>query len=118
MASGMTAVSTHVLDTARGLPARDVPVVLERQESPDVWKVVGSARTGADGRCTQMIAQGEELSPGTYRLGFDTGSYFSALGVRGLYPIVQVTFAVREAETHYHIPLLLSPNAYTTYRGS
>ena len=114
----MTGVSTHVLDTARGLPAGDLPVVLERQESSELWKIVGSARTGTDGRCGQLLADGEKLLPGTYRLSFDTGSYFSGQRVRALYPIVQITFAVREGDVHIHIPLLLSPNGYTTYRGS
>jgi 5-hydroxyisourate hydrolase len=114
----MTGISTHVLDTAKGTPARDVSVRLERQEGSGQWKTVGSARSGLDGRCGQLIPKGQELSPGTYRLVFDTASYFSAQGVRGLYPIVQVSFSVREGETHFHIPLLLSPHGYTTYRGS
>jgi len=114
----MTGVSTHVLDTAKGTPARDVPVQLERQESSGQWSIMASARSGQDGRCGQLLPEGQALSPGTYRLTFDTASYFSAQGVRGLYPIVQVTFFVREGETHFHIPLLLNPHGYTTYRGS
>jgi len=114
----MTGVSTHVLDTAKGKPARDVSVRLDRQESSGEWKIVGSARTGPDGRCGQLLAEGQSLSPGTYRMAFDTESYFSAQGLRGLYPIVLVTFSVREGESHFHIPLLLSPHGYTTYKGS
>jgi len=114
----MTRISTHVLDTARGVPARDVSVHLERHESSGGWQQVAAARTDNDGRCGQLLPEGETLAPGIYRLAFDTASYFKAQGVHGLYPIVQITFAVRDGETHFHIPLLLSPNSYTTYRGS
>jgi 5-hydroxyisourate hydrolase len=114
----MMRISTHVLDTARGAPAADVSVDLERHESSGQWLVVGSARTDQDGRCGQLLRDGEKLSPGIYRLAFDTRSYYAAQGVDGLYPIVQVTFSVRDGETEFHIPLLLSPHGYTTYRGS
>jgi 5-hydroxyisourate hydrolase len=114
----MTGISTHVLDIARGKPAPDVPVRLERQESSGEWRLVGSARSGPDGRCGQILAEGERLSPGTYRLAFDTASYFSAQGMHGFFPAVLITFSVLEGEKHFHIPLLLSPHGYTTYRGS
>jgi 5-hydroxyisourate hydrolase len=114
----MTGISTHVLDTARGVPARDLHVQIERQEKRGEWRTLGSQRTGPDGRCAQLLPDGQELSPGTYRLVFDTGGYFSAQEVRGLFPVVQITFAVQDGETHYHIPLLLSAHGYTTYRGS
>jgi len=114
----MTGISTHVLDTAKGTPARDLPVRLEREESSGQWSVIGLARSGSDGRCGQLLPQGQELSPGTYRLAFDNASYFEAQGVAALYPVVQVTFSVRKGETNFHIPLLLSPHGYTTYRGS
>jgi 5-hydroxyisourate hydrolase len=114
----MTRISTHVLDTARGMPAGDVAVHLERHESSGEWLILGSARTDQDGRSGELLRDGEELSPGVYRLAFDTGSYYAAQGAQGLYPIVQVTFSVRDGETHFHIPLLLSPHGYTTYRGS
>jgi len=114
----MSAISTHVLDTARGKPAADVPVRLEREEAPERWKVVGSGRTDANGRCGQLLGEGERLGAGNYRLVFDTQAYFLAQKIEGLYPQVQVIFAVREGGGHFHIPLLLSPNGYTTYRGS
>lgn len=114
----MSRISTHVLDTARGAPARDVSVHLERHESSGEWRIVGAARTDQDGRCNELLPDGEKLSPGVYRLAFDTASYYASQGARGLYPIVQVTFSVRDGETHFHIPLLLSPHGYTTYRGS
>ena len=114
----MTRISTHVLDTARGAPAKDMSVHLERHESSGEWRIVGAGRTDQDGRCNELLPDGEKLLPGVYRLAFDTASYFAALGAHGLYPIVQVTFSVRDGETHFHIPLLLSPHGYTTYRGS
>lgn len=114
----MTRISTHILDTARGMPASDVPVCLERQQNSGQWQTLASARTDADGRCQQLLREGEMLTPGTYRLTFDSASYHAAQGVTGFYPIVEVTFTVRDGQTHLHIPLLLSPNGYTTYRGS
>jgi 5-hydroxyisourate hydrolase len=114
----MKGISTHVLDTARGTPARDLGVRLERNDTSGQWWVVGSARTGNDGRCSQLLPQGEALLPGIYRLSFDTGTYYATEGVESLYPVVQVTFSVAEAESHLHIPVLLSPFGYTTYRGS
>ena len=114
----MTHISTHVLDTARGIPARDLSINLERHENSGQWRVIGSGRTDQDGRCAQLVAADETLTPGTYRLAFDTASYHSAQEVQGFYPIVQVSFLVREGETHYHVPLLLSPYGYTTYRGA
>ena len=114
----MSGISTHVLDTARGTPADNVPVRLERQETPDNWRLLGEARTDGNGRCVQLLPEQEILQSGTYRLSFYTESYFGAQNIVGLYPLVQITFAVKAGETHFHIPLLLSPYGYTTYRGS
>jgi 5-hydroxyisourate hydrolase len=114
----MSRISTHVLDTAKGKPAARVPVRLERQDSSGSWSAVGSAKTDQDGRCAQLLPEGENLREGIYRLAFDTASYFAASKQDGLYPAVEVTFQVRSGESHFHVPLLLSPNGYTTYRGS
>jgi 5-hydroxyisourate hydrolase len=114
----MSGISTHVLDTSMGRPASGVPVRLERQEASGSWTNLGSACSGSDGRCSQLLPEDQKLTPGIYRLTFDTASYFSSQRMRGLYPIIQITFTVAESETHYHVPLLLSPNGYTTYRGS
>jgi len=114
----MSGISTHVLDTAQGKPAGDVPVRLEREETPERWEQVGSGRTDQSGRCAQLLGEGEKLSAGNYRLSFDTKRYFAAQKIEGLYPLVQVVFFVSAGEEHFHIPLLLSPNGYTTYRGS
>jgi 5-hydroxyisourate hydrolase len=113
----MKRVTTHVLDTARGTPARNIPVRLERLEAGE-WLLLGSSTTSHDGRCGQFVPDDKVLSPGLYRLQFDTASYFAAEKMDGLYPTVEITFQVRDGETHLHLPLLLSPNGYTTYRGS
>jgi len=113
----MKKVSTHVLDVNRGKPASDLPVRLERQAESGDWQPLQSARTDQDGRCGQMLPDGE-LIAGVYRLVFDTASYFDTQKIDGLYPEVEVTFNVREGESQFHIPLLLSANGYTTYRGS
>jgi 5-hydroxyisourate hydrolase len=114
----MKRVTTHVLDIARGTPARDLPVRLERQEASGNWVLLGSSRTDHGGRCGQLVPDDKVLSAGLYRLTFDTASYFAAEKIDGLYPVVEVTFQVRDGESHLHIPLLLSPNGYTTYRGT
>jgi 5-hydroxyisourate hydrolase len=114
----MMRISTHVLDIAHGQPAKDVPVRLERRDASGNWRLLAAARTDQDGRCAQLLPERESLTPGFYRLGFETATYFAALKLDGLYPLVEVTFQVRNGEEHFHIPLLLSPNGYTTYRGS
>jgi 5-hydroxyisourate hydrolase len=111
-------ISAHVLDTGRGAPASGMSVSLERHDSPAQWRTLASGETDRDGRCSQLLPEGEPLSPGIYRLAFDTGNYYQEQGVRSLYPMVLVTFLVRKGETDFHIPLLLSPHGYTTYRGS
>ena len=114
----MSRISTHVLDIARGVPARDVPVRLERKEASGNWQLLTEGRTDLDGRCGEMLPENATFIAGLYRLTFDTANYFTAQKIEGLYPAVQITFAVRDGETHFHIPLLLAQNGYTTYRGS
>jgi 5-hydroxyisourate hydrolase len=111
-------ISTHVLDTALGRPAAGVPVVLERLTEGDRAIVVSSAVTDADGRVRELIPSGTPLAAGTYRLIFETGVYFNAAGVEVFYPHVPVVFTVHDAKQHHHVPLLLSPYGYSTYRGS
>jgi 5-hydroxyisourate hydrolase len=113
----MKRISTHILDLMRGNPASGVPVRLDRQETLGNWRVLKSARTDEDGRCGQLLPD-DELPTGCYRLSFDTASYFGAQKVAALYPVVEVTFQVRDGESQFHIPLLLSANGYTTYRGT
>ena len=114
----MSRISTHVLDTAKGKPAAGVPVRLERQDSSGKWFPLGSGQTDRDGRCAQLLPDGATLVEGVCRLTFDTANYFAACGVEGLYPVVEILFRIKSGESHFHIPLLLSPNGYTTYRGS
>lgn len=90
---------------------------LERQEADGTWRLLQSARTDQDGRCGQLLADGD-LPPALYRLVFETESYFAALKIESLYPFVVVTFRVREGDSQFHIPLLLSAHGYTTYRGT
>jgi 5-hydroxyisourate hydrolase len=105
-------VTTHVLDTARGVPAAGVPVTLER--GPE-WTEVGSGSTGHDGRLAEL---GSPEAAGSYRLRFDTGAYFQAAGTRTFFPEVTVQFTIERPDEHFHVPLLLSPFGYSTYRGS
>ena len=109
-------ITTHVLDTARGLPAHGVPIVLERATG-DGWELVGRGASDADGRARDLVAEGTALSHGRYRLTFDTGAYFRGRGEAAFYPEVAVVFTVAGDE-HHHVPLLLSPFGYSTYRGS
>jgi 5-hydroxyisourate hydrolase len=118
MARGMRRISTHVLDTTQGKPATDMPVRLERREAGGEWAQLKSSRTDSDGRCGQLLPDNDLLRAGVYRLLFDTGSYHAAQNANGFYPVVEISFEVREGESAIHIPLLLSPNGYTTYRGS
>ncbi len=113
----MSTLSTHVLDATRGGPAVGIAVRLERPaEHPQEFVVLAEAHTDADGRVDRV---GEtDLAPGTYQLTFATGEYFAALGRPTFYPQVQITFTVGEPGQHYHVPVLLSPFAYSTYRGS
>jgi 5-hydroxyisourate hydrolase len=114
----MSQITTHVLDTSLGKPAVNVSVVLERQIAPGQWKKRAQGATDADGRLKNLLAEGAALEAGTYRLTFETSVYFAARGGRAFYPQVMVIFEVANPQEHYHIPLLLSPYGYSTYRGS
>lgn len=109
----MSKITTHVLDTALGKPAVGIAVLLERLDN-GAWSTVSSSATDADGRCSNLAA---DASPGTYRLTFATAAYFAQAGRRSIYPEISITFHCG-GEAHYHLPVLLSDNSYTTYRGS
>ena len=111
-------ISTHVLDTASGRPAAGVGVILERQGPGGEMQHVSRARTDAEGRVRELLPAAATLETGTYRLTFETGAYFETIEVEGFYPRVSVLFTVRDSTQHYHVPLLLSPFGYSTYRGS
>lgn len=109
-------ITTHVLDTSRGKPAAGVLVTLERRMPDGSWTPVGHAETDADGRVRSLTA--DAVESGTYRLTFDTGTYFRERHVETFYPEAIIIFNVSDAAQHYHVPLLLSPWGYSTYRGS
>ncbi len=111
----MNAITTHILDTSRGEPAGGVRLLLEMRSGDGKWARVAEASSGSDGRATLL---GEGARPGVYRLTFDSGAYFTSRHVAGFYPEVQVVFEVRDTTSHHHVPLLLSPFGYSTYRGS
>ncbi len=114
----MSAITTHVLDLADGCPARGVTVTLEIEKPGRGWMVMAKRTTDADGRVRDFIPAGSQLDRGRYRLTFDTGAYFEAAGHAAFYPRVPVEFEVEHPDQHYHVPLLLSPFGYSTYRGS
>jgi 5-hydroxyisourate hydrolase len=109
----MSAITTHVLDTVLGKPAAGIAVRLDRQEG-NSWTAVASGVTDADGRCRSLA---QDAKQGVYRLTFDTGAYLARNNRSSIYPEISVTFTC-SGEAHYHLPLLLSDNSYTTYRGS
>lgn len=108
-------ITTHVLDATTGVPAAGVGVSLSRVEG-DAVTVVASGVTDQDGRNRELGP--ERLDPGVYRISFATGEYFAAQDVATFYPSVNIDFVVEEGRDHYHVPCLLSPFAYSTYRGS
>lgn len=111
-------ITTHVLDTASGKPAAGVRATLEIQAGLNQWKELGSGQTNEDGRVADLLPPTHKLDRALYRMTFDTASYFRQSGVNGFYPFVQIVFEIRDPASHYHIPLLLSPYGYSTYRGS
>ncbi|MGD0910438.1 MAG: hydroxyisourate hydrolase [Terracidiphilus sp.] len=129
----MSAISTHILDTVQGKPGAGIGVRLELMQgggwiesvkdgephervldSPGGWVEVATGTTDSDGRCRNLAP---DASAGLYRLTFDTGAYFQRSGRASIYPEIAITFRC-DGEAHYHLPLLLSDNSYTTYRGS
>lgn len=108
-------ITTHVLDTGTGRPAVGVSARLERQ-TPDGWQKLAEGTTDDDGRITSLGP--EALEAGTYRIDFETGSYFAAANTETFFPSVSLIFELTDPAQHYHVPLLISPFAYSTYRGS
>ena len=112
----MKSISTHVLDISLGRPAAGIPITLERRGSGG-WERTGGGHTDSDGRLKELVAEGA-LTAGTYRITFDTEAYFQASRTEAFYPEAAIVFVVKDAAAHYHVPLLLSPFGYSTYRGS
>ncbi|OWZ77463.1 hydroxyisourate hydrolase [Cryptococcus neoformans Tu401-1] len=117
-------ITCHVLDSSQGKPASGVKVSLQilraelsgSNEAKD--KILAEGTTDTDGRCSTLLSPNEKLSSGIYKMVFFTGDYFKATGTETFYPVVEITFNYADPSQHYHIPLLLSPFSYTTYRGS
>ncbi len=112
----MSAITTHILDTSRGQPAVDVQVVLALRVDAG-WRQLASGVTDRDGRIGDLLDPGP-VATGTYRLHFDIGSYFRRLDQVAFYPWAEIVFEIADADQHYHVPLLLNPFGYSTYRGS
>ena len=109
----MTGITTHVLDVVLGKPAAGIAIRLERREG-EAWSIVSNGVTDSDGRCRDLAP---DASQGNYRLTFSTGEYLAQKGRASIYPEISITFSFG-GEEQYHLPLLLSDNSYTTYRGS
>lgn len=114
----MSSITTHILDLSSGKPAGKVPVTLEIHEGKQGWRPLGSGDTDQDGRVKNLLAENFRLIPGTYRLSFQVSRYFRAQKIESFFPEISVVFTVSDTLQHYHVPLLLSPHGYTTYRGS
>jgi 5-hydroxyisourate hydrolase len=109
-------ITTHVLDIARGVPAEGITVILELRQASS-WMPIGRGTTDATGRVDTLTVG--PVSPGTYRLAFDIGSFHRQQGLSvSFFPEVKITFNVRDPDEHFHLPLLLSPFGYSTYRGA
>lgn len=109
-------ITTHILDTHRGRPAAGVDVSLYQWQQQS-WQLMAQAQTDDDGRITEWLGE-RQREQGLYRLVFSTQDYFSRYELSSLYPQVEIHFQIDDASEHYHIPLLLSANGYSTYRGS
>jgi 5-hydroxyisourate hydrolase len=111
-------ITTHVLDTAKGRPAAGVPVRLDRRKADGSWETVGRGVTNSDGRAAELLPEAPRPGTGLYRMCFDTAAYFQQHKLEGFYPYVEVVFELTKPGEHHHVPLLLSPFGYSTYRGS
>lgn len=113
----MSPITTHILDTSRGVPAGGVPIVLELQSTTG-WKELARGVTNEDGRIPGLLPDDHKLEMTTYRMTFEIEKYFINNKVKYFYPYVQVVFQIAEPGGHYHVPLLMNPFGYSTYRGS
>ncbi|HEX8348844.1 MAG TPA: hydroxyisourate hydrolase [Hymenobacter sp.] len=112
----MSQLTTHILDTTRGKPAQGVAIILYSQQA-ESWQELARGITNQDGRITDLLPKDEFLPFGTYKLKFLTQEYFEQQAATTFYPFVEIVFSVQTQE-HYHVPLLLNPFGYSTYRGS
>ena len=118
----MGRLTTHVLDTAHGHPGRHMKVRLYYVGGDEGPSLLVETQTNEDGRCDHPLLEGEAMRPGPYRLEFDAGAYFRTMGVAlddpAFLDVVALEFGISESSAHYHVPLLISPFGYSTYRGS
>lgn len=114
----MSAITTHVLDTSTGRPGAGIAVVLERKTDSAGWQAIAEGTADSDGRIKDLLLANEILVPAHYRLIFETGPYFLLQNIECFFPQVTISFVVEDAEQHYHVPLLVSPFGYSTYRGT
>lgn len=112
----MSQLTTHILDTTKGRPAEGVTVILYQQQG-EGWRQASLGSTNSDGRIPALLPPGTVLEAGVYKLRFETRSYFDNQGITSFYPFVEISFTITGPE-HYHVPLLLNPFGYSTYRGS
>lgn len=112
----MSSITTHVLDTSKGKPAAGVKIILFRNENEE-WQTIAGGITNTDGRITDLIEKNSIPDPGIYKLKFETKEYFDNDSIETLYPFIEIIFEIKDKK-HYHIPLLLNPYGYSTYRGS
>ena len=112
----MSQLTTHILDTSIGKPAEGVSVILEQHKSGS-WKKYAEGISNKDGRISDLLVPGQHLDKGSYRLVFDSSSYFKKLDKKTFYPSITIEFEISD-NSHYHVPLLLNPYGYSTYRGS
>lgn len=113
----MTQITSHILDTSLGKPADGVLITLLQQQADD-WVMLGSAPTDEDGRVSDFLGSNDVLTAGIYKLTFYLSDYYSRLATESFYPYAEVAFEVAGDGQHYHVPLLLNPFGYSTYRGS
>ncbi len=112
----MSQLTTHLLDTSNGKPAEGVTIILYQQHKEE-WKQLTVGVTNADGRIPDLLQKDIVLESGVYKIKFETKEYFDTQGVPTFYPFVEITFTITNSE-HYHVPLLLNPFGFSTYRGS
>ncbi|XP_038162676.1 5-hydroxyisourate hydrolase isoform X2 [Cyprinodon tularosa] len=118
MSDSPSPLTTHVLNTALGVPGSNMTLRLYRQDpSTNGWHLVTTGCTNSDGRCPGLITQ-QQFKPGVYKLNFETGQYWASMGQTSFYPFVEIVFTITDSEQRYHVPLLVSRFSYSTYRGS